>query len=107
MYSDDTTETKRRTPKRGILEKRILRKIKAGASVVLALGAGAFLACAHGLTACKSESLPPDPDAAVRDAGSPEMAGTDAAQPDRSTLDLKVDLKEHRDGMPVPDNLLE
>ena len=112
--------------------RRWKRQLKASASILLALAAGAFLACqkdAGGPTG-KNPGGPdarsgkePESDAAV-DAAEPGDAAPEAAAEPRdaaaesSAMVVRgdagdagkaphVDKKEHRSGMPVHDNLLE
>jgi hypothetical protein len=114
-------------PKR-VVVRRWKRRAKAVASIAVALCAGAFLA------ACgKTVATPPDAgdrknadaetgtDASIAvtitsdggsDAGFADSAITDArsdalAKPRSGARDAAVDVREHRKGMPVPDNLLE
>ena len=77
---------------------RAKRWLKAGAAVGLALSAGAFLAtCAHFTAGCKEDRAPGD-------AG----PGVDLPRPDASRAGAAtVDPRQHREGLPVPDNLLE
>ena len=113
-------------PKR-VVVRRWKRRVKAVASIAVALCAGAFLA------ACgKTVATPPEAgdgrnadaetgtDATIdvrittdgADAGASDGAITDAksdalAKPRSGARDAAVDVREHRKGMPVPDNLLE
>lgn len=113
MYAD---------PKK-VRARRIKRRLKAGASILLATAAGAFIACqriAGGVAAPPGPS-PMGPDArpgpAPADSASsvdipPVASGQaeelDAAPPPRAKqVDAAVDVNEHRKGMPVRDNLLE
>ena len=115
-----------RTVEREVDARRVKRRLKAAASLVLAAAAGTFLACvgkrdknrptpAPNPTTHESSNLPAPqgqadagvarPDAG-RQAGNPQGppdARPDARHPDRPT----VDRAEHRKGMPVRDNLLE
>jgi len=115
--------------------RRIKRQLKAGASILLAMAAGTFLAC-KGKREPDAPS-PYGPDArsgpgagqGINSAARDRLAG-DAGTTDRSTTDggatgaalalhdaglsaphdartPQVDKKEHRKGMPVRDNLLE
>lgn len=105
--------------------RRAKRRLKAVASIAVALCAGAFLACVK----------KPEVDAGASDANAPrdpapfdgarEADAEDAAivvtsadggvdaKPDAlvkrqpGPRDAAVDVREHRKGMPVPDNLLE
>ncbi|HEX7602459.1 MAG TPA: hypothetical protein VF316_12675 [Polyangiaceae bacterium] len=105
------------------------RKLKAAASIVLAVSAGLFLACQRGaqeLSRTIDAARGDEPDAedartqgpaiVVRDAAGAVVADAsldatkapDAlARRDTGTRDAAVDVNEHRKGMPVPDNLLE
>jgi hypothetical protein len=101
-----------------VRKRRMKRRLKAAASIVVALAAGTFLACQRGVETARQ----------VIDAGrSAERDGHEAAtnEDDATALvvkdakpnamvkyeggarDAAVDVKEHRKGMPVPDNLLE
>jgi hypothetical protein len=103
--------------------RRWKRRLKAAASLVIASAAGAFLACTKG-----DKNRPPPapnpmtnevsnlPAAPVRDAG-PDGGARDAGVDRGKALIVApkhekepktgVDKREHRKGMPVPDNLLE
>ena len=99
--------------------RRLKRRLKATASLLLAAAAGTFLACVK-----RGDDRPaqapnpttpevPDRPAPPRDAGAPGQrdAGAVDRSQDRRRAPLKhgskVDREEHRKGMPVPDNLLE
>jgi hypothetical protein len=102
--------------------RRWKRRLKAAASLVIASAAGTFLACTKG---DRNRPLPaPNPTtneisnlpAPARDAGA-DASGRDGAV-DKGTAMIVapkqekapktgVDKREHRKGMPVPDNLLE
>jgi hypothetical protein len=127
MFADPTQSAAR----------RLRRRIKAGASIAVALVAGAFLACRPGAnnpgpspsgpdarvgperTGGSAPPPPPEPDAATADAASESTdaladarsddGGRDAslARPTRAPRAPQVDRHEHRNGMPVRDNLLE
>jgi hypothetical protein len=115
--------------------RRIKRRLKAAASVVVALAAGTFLAC-RGDSPEETNAREPDdasPGSPSREPGPGESApaatlsartsdaasaasasaapdaGTDAGAPPprRPAPKPTVDKTEHRKGMPVPDNLLE
>jgi hypothetical protein len=110
-----------------VRRRRVKRRLKAAASVLVALAAGTFLACQRhieqlvadaggGPASDGSSDAPPD---------APESVGIDVRSVDGSPVDADaalvkvadarsprprdaaVDVKEHRKGMPVPDNLLE
>ncbi|MGZ3417728.1 MAG: hypothetical protein ACXVEF_11150 [Polyangiales bacterium] len=87
-----------------VSRRRLARRVKATASLAIALVAGGFLACksvVDNVFEGSSKTPPIKPD----DAGSPDTDGKGAgAQPDAA---LTVDAREHKKGMPVPDNLLE
>jgi hypothetical protein len=91
-----------------VKKRRRFRKLNALAAVGLALAAGTFLACAERLK-------PRRPDGGDRDSGGDDTdggrldAGMDASVRDAGTpvRDAAIDVGFHRDGMPVPDNLLE
>jgi hypothetical protein len=105
--------------------RRWKRRLKAAASLVIASAAGTFLACTRGdknrpppapnPTTNEISNLPAPPRAA-RDAGS-DGTGRDAgadrgkamivAPKHETAPKTGVDKREHRKGMPVPDNLLE
>jgi hypothetical protein len=113
-------------PKR-VVARRWKRRVKAVASIAVALCAGAFLA-ACGKTPAASDAgdgssadAEPGPEASIDvkitseggvDAGVADAAIADAksdalAKPRGGPRDAAVDVREHRKGMPVPDNLLE
>ncbi|MCA9586997.1 MAG: hypothetical protein KC657_16700 [Myxococcales bacterium] len=103
------------------------RRIKAVASIGVALAAGTFLACQRGAETVKREVIDVrarlgGEDASVRydaadDATTDGDVGTeldaagdataDAGARRKGSKDASVDVKEHRKGMPVRDNLLE
>jgi hypothetical protein len=78
--------------------RRIKRRLKASFALGLGLAAGAFLAC---MRVAKQEVViePPPPN--------PTTAPTSSIVLAQHTRDAAVDRDEHRQGMPVPDNLLE
>jgi hypothetical protein len=96
--------------------RRIKRQIKAVASIGLALAAGAFLTCVP-----RSREIAPDPSqpplppphdiespVATVDAtidGNPADVAIEEAE--GKPKDASIDRRQHRKGMPVPDNLLE
>lgn len=100
-------------------KRRFRRRIKAAASIAVALCAGTFLACQRGVQTIQeaidsghdseSDSNSPPP---IETSNSTAMvlvadAGKDAEARARKLKDAAVDRNEHRKGMPVPDNLLE
>lgn len=118
--------------------RRIKRHMKAGASIVLALAAGAFLACQRTVTRGPDHSPmgpdarggPPPADASVPDVSAADVTTADGSAPDVRDAGLavvdadagnglarrdaahpprghRVDVDEHRRGLPVIDNLLE
>ena len=92
-----------------VKRRRTRRRLQALGAAGLAVAPGLFLSCA-GRQPEPAPAPPRTPDAGSRDAGAdagvpPEAdAGTRAAQ---ETRDAAIDVQQHRDGMPVPDNLLE
>ena len=109
---------------RKVAVRRVKRRLKAAASIGLALMAGAFLACAPNKSNKEKSRLPvpPNPttpsvgavpsDAPSASAGAPSAgsnASSTAMVPVASTPHKarSIDREEHRKGMPVPDNLLE
>ena len=100
--------------------RRLKRRLKAGASLLLAAAAGTFLACVK-----RGDDRPaqapnpttpevPDRPAPPRDAGgatpdgggqAPAAGAIERRRPPKHGP--KIDRTEHRKGMPVPDNLLE
>ena len=107
MYAD---EKKVRT-------RRLKRRLKAAASIVVALAAGTFLACKKE-PPDQPEPKPPPPEAeTVEPPTTVAVEPVPPPAPSRSTAIVPapvpakpkptVDKKEHRKGMPVPDNLLE
>lgn len=118
-------------PKR-VVVRRWKRRVKAVASIAVALCAGAFLAACGKTVATTSDGGDGSSDAetgadatidvTVKTAaadGSADAGSTDAAlalvdaksdalvKPSGGIRDAAVDVREHRKGMPVPDNLLE
>jgi hypothetical protein len=98
------------------------RRLKAVASIGVALAAGTFLACQRGAETVKREVIDvrarlggddagPATEDATRDGdGDGDADGSNDATADgarRRSKDASVDVKEHRKGMPVRDNLLE
>ena len=117
--------------KKKVGARRIKRRLKAAASIIVALAAGTFLACRKDPA---SESAEPNDDATSAVAGDPAssaqpapsasasatatpsatasatstaLATTTPSGPAAPKGKPTVDRKEHRKGMPVPDNLLE
>lgn len=103
--------------------RRIKRQLKAAASIVVALAAGTFLACKQDPPA-EPEPNPKPPE--EKPTSTPPTASVDPLEVDAVPPPPKpsasmaivpappspkpkptVDKKEHRKGMPVPDNLLE
>ena len=93
--------------------RRLKRRLKAGASLLLAAAAGTFLACVK-----RGDDRPaqapnpttpevPDRPAPPRDArgATPDAGALERRRPPKH--EPKIDRTEHRKGMPVPDNLLE
>jgi len=79
-----------------VRRRRFRRRVKALVAVGLAVAAGVFLSCAGRTPAPRPPMPPPDED-----------GGMDGGM-DGGLLDgPAVDVEQHRDGMPVPDNLLE
>ncbi len=110
--------------------RRVRRRLKAAASIVVALAAGTFLACQRGMETAKQVLDASRGDTDARDTGPQDTGAVDAARDaaaagptDASMVladaktdalvkraaphDAAVDTREHRKGMPVPDNLLE
>ena len=109
--------------------RRWKRRLKAAASLVIASAAGTFLACTKGdkhrpppapnPTTNEISNLPAPPRAppdagsdggGARDAGnvgSPRGSALITAPKREKAPKTGVDKREHRKGMPVPDNLLE
>ena len=91
--------------------RRIKRRLKASASIVLATAAGVFLACQRRLA--DEPVRPPEPSPMGPDARTgpepPDVPDATAPSVDASapSKDAAVDVDEHRKGMPVRDNLLE
>ena len=104
--------------------RRLNRRLKAAASVLVALAAGSFIACQRQLEKWSGEAASPSVGSAGEAGGAPKDVGHDRgeagsidssaaasakvadARSPRAT-DAAIDVKEHRKGMPVPDNLLE
>jgi hypothetical protein len=87
-----------------VARRRLARRIKATASLAIALVAGGFLAC-KSVADNVFESTPKTPEIKPDDAGSPDTDGKGAGAV--QDTGLAVDAREHKKGMPVPDNLLE
>jgi hypothetical protein len=95
--------------------RRLKRRLKAAASVIVALAAGSFLACQRQVEKLTGETGPPSPESPggalgvrVRDAAAPNPVPEALADAQRTkSADAAVDVNEHRKGMPVRDNLLE
>ena len=93
--------------------RRWKRRLKAAASLVIASAAGTFLACTKGdkhrpppapnPTTNEISNLPAPP----RDAGAERGKAMIVAPKPDEKMKTGVDKREHRKGMPVPDNLLE
>ena len=104
-------------------KRRFRRRLKAAASIAVALAAGTFLACQRGMqtiqnaidasTGRDAENDSNAPSNAPGDASDSAAmvlvadAGRDAEAKAKKMRDAAVDVNEHRKGMPVPDNLLE
>jgi hypothetical protein len=125
---DPTAGIERRDPdevRREVDARRVRRRLKAAASLILAATAGTFLACigkrddknrptpAPNPTTTETSNLPapprPDAGAARPDAAHPADARAKPADARAKPADAraKIDRAEHRKGMPVRDNLLE
>ena len=112
---------------RKVAVRRMKRRLKAAASIGLALMAGAFLACTPNKQNKEKSRLPVPPNPTTPSVGavpsyapsasagapSPTLAGSNASStaivPAAQTPHKgpSIDRQEHRKGMPVPDNLLE
>ncbi len=116
---------------RKVKARRQKRKLKAAASVAIAVTAGLFLACQRGVTEvqkaidaargddadAQTSDATSDPAITVKDASASATDASqalDAGRPDAALArrssnakDAAVDVNEHRKGMPVRDNLLE
>jgi hypothetical protein len=105
MYAD---------PKR-VRIRRIKRRLKATASIVLATAAGLFLACQRKATGGAEPAGPSPYGPDARTGPEIDIAPPDASAPPDDTpvparereRDAAIDVDEHRKGMPVRDNLLE
>lgn len=84
-----------------VARRRLARRLKAAASLAIAVVAGGFLACKSTIDSFGSTTPPIRAD----DAGLPETSGAGAGAV--QDTGLVVDAREHKKGMPVPDNLLE
>jgi hypothetical protein len=88
--------------------RRRKRRLKAAASVLVALAAGTFLACQRQLEKLSGTTEAPSPGVSEASGDAPTDASRGAPEDaPRGAPDAAVDVKEHRKGMPVPDNLLE
>jgi len=97
--------------------RRLKRRLKAAASLVIASAAGAFLACTKGdkqrpppapnPTTHETSNLPAPPRDAAAERSTALVPAKDAAAPSDASSKGAVDRLEHRKGMPVRDNLLE
>lgn len=94
--------------------RRWKRRLKAAASLLIASAAGTFLACTKG----DKHRPPPAPNPMTNEVSNLPAPGTGRdASPDGKAVIVApkhdktpktgVDKREHRKGMPVPDNLLE
>ena len=112
---------------RKVAVRRVKRRLKAAASIGLALMAGAFLACAPNKPNKEKSRLPVPPNPTTPSVGAvPSYAPSAAAGAPSAPLATSnpsstalvpaaktphklpsIDREEHRKGMPVPDNLLE
>jgi hypothetical protein len=117
-----------------VKRRRQKRRLKAAASVLVALAAGTFLACQRQLEKLSGTTASPSPGPADASGDAPYEVSRNAQDdaPDRRgdvrvadgnssdafaantadgrsprPVDAAVDVNEHRKGMPVPDNLLE
>ena len=110
-------------------KRRFRRRLKAAASIAIAVAAGTFLACQRGVQTIQSvidasnserdaddDASSPNPlvppNAPADASGTSAMvlvadAGRDVDARAKKLRDAAVDINEHRKGMPVPDNLLE
>jgi hypothetical protein len=117
--ASDSEGIERRDPhevRREVDARRIKRRLKAAASLLLAATAGTFLACI-GRREKNRPNPAPNPmthevsnlPAPARPAAVPAQpdAATDTTRPGPPDAGRRVDRKEHRKGMPVRDNLLE
>jgi len=109
---------------RKVAVRRVKRRLKAAASIGLALMAGAFLACAPNKPNKEKSRLPVPPNPTTPSVGvvpsyapsvaplaplATSKASSTALVPAAKTPHKlpSIDREEHRKGMPVPDNLLE
>lgn len=106
-----------------VAARRWKRRLKAAGSLALAALAGAFVACQRGVQSLgeaaspapsisrdpEADALSPPPSSAPLPDAAVEVADARAAPASRDAGGdgYVVDAKEHRKGMPVPDNLLE
>jgi hypothetical protein len=119
-----------------VRSRRLKRRLKAAASLSLALGAGLFISCQRllgadeeeeepqkGAPASSQEAKPPASEASSAPVSSPsstpatspsselvpasQSSATSPASTRSEDRKGKVSIKKHRKGMPVPDNLLE
>src|SRR5262245_38121932 len=121
---DDSADWDPRKSTGEVRLRRWKRRLKAAASLGLALAAGTFLACQK--TPAPRQPVPPNPTTPETGPQLPPLPPPDLAAPAPAsapapTTELvkvppkpeehpkkgKVDQKEHRKGMPVRDNLLE
>ncbi|HMF40576.1 MAG TPA: hypothetical protein VKQ32_07775 [Polyangia bacterium] len=97
--------------------RRLKRRLKAAASLVIASAAGAFLACTRGdkqrpppapnPMTHETSNLPAPPRDAAAERSTALVPSKDASAPHDAAAKGAVDKREHRKGMPVRDNLLE
>ena len=98
-----------------VKKRRLARRLKAAASIAIALAAGTFLACKQkadeikkAIDSARGEDVGTDAGADTGTLASGFDSGTTAMVKGDAALDAPtVDVKEHKKGMPVPDNLLE
>lgn len=100
--------------------RRWKRRLKAVASIAVAACAGVFLACgkttkppadaevdASTEDATVDATIDATVDSEVADAVVADVKSDALAKPRGGPRDAAIDVREHRKGMPVPDNLLE
>jgi hypothetical protein len=117
-------EEQRAEVARKVAARRVKRRLKAAASIGLAVLAGAFLACAPHKPQKERTRVPVPPNPTTPGVGAipaPSSVQSEGARAESSASSSAivpapeappqkaptVDKREHRKGMPVPDNLLE
>lgn len=94
--------------------RRVRRRLKAIASLMVGVAAGTFLTCQRQVAKPVKKDAPqpitvdvPAPDESPKEAADASVRPDALVPRAEPKKDASVDRREHRKGMPVPDNLLE